>query len=65
MSFVWSLRFPKSLVPKSGKRRGIDEFSEKNLSEGLTLQLLYEPERRDSKGKKNLAECTLCVLFGP
>jgi hypothetical protein len=40
---------PHILVPKSGNRREIDEFSEQYLSDGPTLQLRYEPGRRNSK----------------
>ena len=41
------------LVPKPGKWRGIDRFSEQHLSEGLTLQLHHGPGRRKSRGEKD------------
>jgi hypothetical protein len=42
--------YPHILVPKPGKRRGIDEFTEQYLSEGRTLRLRYGSGRRNRKG---------------
>jgi hypothetical protein len=50
--FCFVVEIPPHLVPKFAKRRGKDYFSEQHLGEGLTLQLRYEPKRRDNKGRK-------------